>query len=145
MHMDPLQLYHFVQLVGGLLLLGWIAALAWRWSSRTATLRYELRSKVLDRFSSEEFVALLRTEEGRRWMADVLSGRSDPQEMVDAGLRQAIVLTFLGLGLLAIAKVVESRFLLASGILIVSGAAGLWVATWVVARRRRTRREIEPS
>lgn len=145
MHMDPLQLYHFVQLVGGLLLLGWIAALAWRWSSRTATLRYELRMKVLDRFSSEEFVALLRTEEGRRWMADVLSGHSDPQELVDASLRQAIVLTFLGLGLLAIARVVESRFLLASGILIVSGAAGLWVATWVVARRRRTRREIEPS
>ena len=78
-------------------------------------------------------------------MADVLSGHSDPRELVDASLRQAIVLTFLGLGLLAIAKVVESRFLLASGILIVSGAAGLWVATWAVARRRRTRREIEPS
>ncbi len=145
MRMDPFQLYHFVQLVGGLLLLGWIAALAWRWSSHTAKLRYDLQMKVLDRFNSEEFVALLRTEEGRRWMADVLSGHSDPQELVDASLRQAIVLTFLGLGLLAIAKVVESRFLLVSGILIVSGAAGLWMATWVVARRRRTRREIGPS
>jgi hypothetical protein len=145
MNMDPFQLYRLVQWVGGLLLLGWIAALAWRWSARSAALRHELRMKVLERFSSEEFVAQLQTEGGREWMADILSGRAEPQELVDGSLRQAIVLTFLGVGLLGIARVVESRFLLASGILIVSGAAGLWVSTWVVARRRRSRREPEAS
>jgi|GEM_PF-2816505 len=138
-----LDLYHLIQLLLGVLLLAWIIALAWRWSSRTAALRHELRLKVLERFSSEEFVALLQTDGGRNWMADILSGRSEPQEVADAGLRQAIVLTFLGVGLLAIAKVAESRLLLGAGILIFCGAAGLWAATWIVARRRRSRREIE--
>jgi len=137
--MDPFEIYRLAQWVGGLLLFAWIVLLAWGWSLRTARLRHELRMKVLERFSCEEFVALLQTEDGRRWMAGVLSGRSEPQEMVDASLRQAILLTFLGLGVLVIAGIVASRFLLASGVLIVSGAAGLWVATWTVARRRRAR------
>jgi hypothetical protein len=134
--MGSFETYRLIQLVGGLLLLGWIAGLAWRWSARSAALRHELQMRILDRFSSEEFVALLQTEGGRRWMADVLSGRSEPRELLDSSLRQAIVLTFLGIGVLGIAKVAESRFLLGSGILIVSGAVGLWAATWVVARRR---------
>lgn len=140
MHMDPLEIYRLAQWVGGLLLFAWIALLAWGWSVRTAKLRHELRMKVLERFSCEEFVALLQTEDGRRWMAGVLSGRSEPQEMVDASLRQAILLTFLGLGVLVVAGIVESRFLLVSGVLMVFGAAGLWVATWAVARRRCARR-----
>jgi protein-S-isoprenylcysteine O-methyltransferase Ste14 len=139
MHMDPFEIYRLAQWVGGLLLFAWIVLLAWGWSVRTAKLRHELRMKVLERFSCEDFVALLQTEDGRRWMAGVLSGRSEPQEMVDASLRQAILLTFLGLGVLAIAWIVGSRFLLASGVLIASGAAGLWVATWTVAHRRGSR------
>jgi len=138
-----LDAYHLIQFLLSVLLLAWIITLAWKWSSRTAALRHELRLKILERFSSEELVSLLETEGGRKWLGDVLSGRSEPQEMVDGSLRQAIVLTFLGLGLLAIAKVAESRFLLGAGILIFCGAAGLWAATWVVARRRRSRREIE--
>lgn len=139
MHMDPFQIYRLAQWVGGLLLFAWIVLLAWGWSVRTARLRHELRMKVLERFSCEDFVALLQTEDGRRWMAGVLSGRSEPQEMVDASLRQAILLTFLGLGVLVIAAIVESEFLLVSGVLMVFGAAGLWVATWTVARRRSAR------
>ena len=135
--------YRLTELVGGLLLLGWIAGLAWRWSARSAALRHELRMKILDRFSSEEFVSLLQTEGGRRWMADVLSGRSEPQDLLNGSLRQAIVLSFLGMGVLGIAKVAESRFLLGSGILIVSGAIGLWAATWVVSRRRVAGRDPE--
>jgi hypothetical protein len=141
--MGSYETFRLIQLLGGFLLLGWIAALAWRWSARNATMRHELRLKILERFSSEEFVALLQSEGGRRWMADVLSGRSEPQELLNSSLRQAIVLTFIGLGVLGIAKVAESRFLLGSGILIVAGAAGLWAATWVVARRRTSRRDPE--
>jgi hypothetical protein len=140
MHMDPFEIYRLAQWVGGLLLFAWIAALARGWAVRTAGLRHELRMKVLERFSCEEFVALLQTEDGRRWMAGVLSGRSEPEEMMDASLRQAILLTFLGLGVVAVAGIVESRFLFASGVLMVSGTAGLWVAAWTVARRQRARR-----
>jgi hypothetical protein len=136
------EIYNLIQLLLGVLILAWVIGLTWRWSSRNAALRHELRLKVLERFSSEEFVALLQTDGGRKWMADVLSGRSEPQEMVDSSLRQAVVLTFLGLGLLALAKVAESRVLLGAGILVFCGAAGLWAATWMVARRR-SRREIE--
>jgi len=143
--MSPLDIYRLAQWVGGLLLFAWIALLAWGWSVRTARLRHELRMKVLERFSCAEFVALLQTEDGRRWMAGVLSGRSEPQEMVDASLRQAILLTFLGLGVLTIAWIVESRFLLASGVLMAFGAAGLWVATWTVARRRGSRQASEAA
>ena len=144
MNMGFLEIYRLAQWVGGLLLFAWIALLARGWSLRTAQLRHELRMKILERFSSEEFVALLRTEEGRRWMAEVLAGRSEPQEMIDASLRQAILLTFLGLGVLAIAGIVESRFLVASGVLMVSGAAGLWLGAWAVARRRRPRPAPDP-
>jgi hypothetical protein len=136
------ELYNLIQLLLSVLLLAWVIALAWRWSARTAALRHELRLKILERFSSEEFVALLQTDGGRRWLADILSGRSEPQEVADASLRQAIVLTFLGVGMLAVAKVAESRFLLGAGTLIFCGAAGLWAATWIVARRRRSRPEI---
>lgn len=136
MNMNPFEIYRLAQWVGGLLFFAWIALLARGWSLRTAQLRHELRMKILERFSSEEFVALLRTEDGRRWMAEVLAGRSEPQEMIDAGLRQAILLTFLGLGVLAIAWIVDSRFLAASGVLMVFAAAGLWLGAWAVARRR---------
>ena len=125
------------------LLLGWITGLAWRWSARTAALRHELRMKILDRFSSEEFVALLQTEGGRRWMADVLSGRSEPQELLNsqppAGDRSHLHRP----GGAGRRQGGESRFLLGSGILIVCGAAGLWAATWTVSRRRISRREPE--
>src|SRR4051794_28447127 len=140
MHMSPLEIYRLAQWVGGLLLFAWIAALARGWAVRTAVLRHELRTRVLERFSCEEFVALLQTEDGRRWMAGVLSGRPEPEEMVDASLRQAILMTFLALGVVAISGIVESQLLLVSGVLMVSGAAGLWVAIWIVARRRRARR-----
>jgi hypothetical protein len=143
MNMSPLEIYRLAQWGGGLLLFAWIVLLAWGWSVRTAKLRHELRMKVLERFSCEEFVALLQTEDGRRWMAGVLSGRSEPQEMVDASLRQAILLTFLSLGVLVIAAIVESRSLLVSGVLMASGAAGLWVGGWAVARRRGSRQASE--
>lgn len=137
------EAYQLIQLLLGAAILVLAIGLTWRGSARNAAQRHELRLKVLERFSSEEFVALLQTDGGRKWLADILSGRSEPQEMVDSSLRQAIVLTFLGLGLLAIARVANSRVLLGAGILVFCGAAGLWAATWIVARRRRSRREIE--
>jgi hypothetical protein len=134
--MQSYQVDNLVQWLGTLLVLGFLTLLAYRRSRRMEDQRHELRMKVLERFSSQEFVALLETEGGRKWMADVLTGRSEPEDVTGEALRRAVVLTFVGLGLVAAGAAVHSKLLGIAGVLTVLGAAGLWAGTWVVARRR---------
>jgi hypothetical protein len=134
--MQSYQVDNLVQWLGTLLVLGFLTLLAYRRARRMEDQRHELRMKVLERFSSQEFVALLETEGGRKWMADVLTGRSEPEDVTGEALRRAVVLTFVGLGLVAAGAAVHSKLLGIAGVLTVLGAAGLWVGTWVVARRR---------
>lgn len=121
----------------GLLFLVWLSFLAWKWAQRTADMRHQIRMRILERFSSEEFVTLLQTEGGRQWMADVLTGRPEQAELLTGSLKQAIVLTFVGLALLALSGIGSWDGLAAVGTLVMAGAAGLWVSAWVVARRRK--------
>lgn len=133
--MDP-KMYNLIQGGVGLLFMVWLSVLAWKWAQRTSAMRHELRMRILERFSSEEFVALLQTEGGRKWMADVLTGRPEQVE-TQGSLKQAIVLTFIGMALLALSGLGGWEELAAVGSLVLAGAAGLWISTWVVARRRK--------
>ncbi|HEX4966317.1 MAG TPA: hypothetical protein VF173_36250 [Thermoanaerobaculia bacterium] len=133
--MQHYQIDNLIQWTGTLIVLGFLVALAYRWLRRAAEQRHEIRLKVLERFSSQELVALLETEGGRQWMADVLSGRSSPADLAAEARRRAIVLAFVGAGLIASAFKVHSSHLGVVGALVLSGAAGLWVATWVADRR----------
>jgi hypothetical protein len=133
--MDP-KVYNLIQGGVGLLFLVWLSVLAWKWAQRTSAMRHELRMRILERFSSEEFVALLQTEGGRKWMADVLTGRPEQTEVLGS-LKQAIVLTFVGLALLALSALGDWEALAGIGSLVLAGAAGLWISTWIVSRRRK--------
>lgn len=130
------RLYNLIQGGVGLLFLVWLSVLAWKWAQRTSAMRHELRMRILERFSSEEFVALLQTEGGRKWMADVLTGRPEQTEVLGS-LKQAIVLTFVGLALLALSALGDWEALAGIGSLVLAGAAGLWISTWIVSRRRK--------
>jgi hypothetical protein len=129
-------MYNLIQGGVGLLFLVWLSVLAWKWAQRTTAMRHELRMRILERFSSEEFVALLQTEGGRKWMADVLTGRPEQAEALGS-LKQAIVFTFVGLALLALSALGEWEALAGIGTLVLAGAAGLWISTWIVSRRRK--------
>jgi hypothetical protein len=133
--MHTYQVDNLIQWIGTLAILGGFTLLAYRWMRRSAEQRHELRLKILERFSSQEFVALLETEGGRQWMADVLSGRSGPSDATDDAWRRAIVLTCAGAGLIGSAFIVHSSRLGVLGALILSGSGGLWIAIWVAGRR----------
>ncbi|HSS50841.1 MAG TPA: hypothetical protein VLX28_18020 [Thermoanaerobaculia bacterium] len=133
--MHTYQVDNLIQWIGTLAILIFFTVLAYRWLRRSAEQRHELRLKILERFSSQEFVALLETEGGRQWMADVLSGRSGPSDAAEEARRRAIVLTFIGVGLIGSAFVVHSSRLGVLGALVLSGSLGLWIAIWVAGRR----------
>lgn len=121
---------------GGLLFLVWLSYLSAQWARRNAEMRHELRMRVLERFSSEEMVSILQSEGGRAWMADVLAGRPEV-DLMTGSLKQAILLTFIGLSLGIGSAVTEAEVLAAISFLVLAGAAGLWVATWITHRRSR--------
>ncbi len=124
----------------GLLFLVWLSYLSAQWARRTAEMRHELRMRVLERFSSEEMVSILQSEGGRAWMADVLAGRPEV-DLLTGSLKQAILLTFIGLALGIGSAVTETEVLAAISFLVMAGAAALWVATWITARRSRRNRQ----
>ncbi|HEX6899060.1 MAG TPA: hypothetical protein VF789_05075 [Thermoanaerobaculia bacterium] len=123
----------------GLLFLVWLSYLSAQWARRTAEMRHELRLRVLERFSSEEMVTILQSEGGRAWMADVLTGRPEV-DLMTGTLKQAILLTFIGLALGIGAAVTDTDALAAICFLVMAGAAALWVATWIAHRRGRRAR-----
>ena len=133
--MQTYQVDKLIQWAGTLAVLIVFTGLAYRWLRRAAEQRHELRLKILERFSSQELVALLETEGGRQWMADVLSGRSGVSGLAAEARQRSIVLAFLGAGLIGSAFIVRSAHLGVLGSLLLSGSFGLWVATWVAGRR----------
>jgi hypothetical protein len=128
----------------GLLFLVWLSYLSAQWARRTAEMRHELRMRVLERFSSEEMVTILQTEGGRAWMADVLAGRPEV-DLMTGSLKQAILLTFIGLALGIGSAITEWEVLAVISFLVMAGAAALWVATWIAARRSRRARRKETT
>jgi hypothetical protein len=135
--MRQYQLDVLMQWMGSLAVLIFLTVLAFRWARRVADQRHELRMKILERFSSEELVNLLTTEGGRKWLADALSGRSDPVDLIALAHQRAILLTCLGLGLLGTAAALRSEMLLVLGILLLVGALGLRLSAVVAARKRK--------
>lgn len=135
--MHTYQIDALIHWAGTLAILVFLVAVAYRWTCRVADRRHELRLKVLDRFSAPELAAILETEDGRKWMADVLTGRPEPADPAGEGLRRAVVLVVLGLGLGAAGAVMHVKLLGVAGGLAILGALADATAAWVMARRRR--------
>ena len=128
------------QVTIGLLFLGWLAWLAARAVHRAQEMRHALHMQILDRFASEQFVTFLETEEGRRWMGDILSNRPAPEDLIDLTIRRTILLFLVGLACLAVPFLVNfpgDWIFGFSGLFLLASALGLGLSGWLVARRRR--------
>jgi hypothetical protein len=133
--MHTYQVDALIHWAGTLAVLVFLVAMAYRWARRAAEQRHELRLKILERFSAPELAALLETEGGRKWMADVLTGHPESTDPAGEALRRDIVLICLGLGLGAAGAMMHSKLLGIAGALAVLGALADAAASFMVARR----------
>jgi hypothetical protein len=133
--MHTYQVDTLIHWAGTLAVLVFLVAVAYRWARRAADHRHELRLKILERFSAPELAAILETEDGRKWMADVLTGRPEPSDPAREGLRRAVFLLVMGLGLGAAGALVHAKLLGIAGGLAILGALADAAATFVAARR----------
>jgi len=136
--MHTYQIDALIHWAGTLAVLVFFVAVAYRWACRVADQRHELRLKVLERFSAPELAAILETEEGRAWMADVLTGRSEPSDAAGESYRRAVFLLIMGLGLGIAGAVEHAKLLGIAGGLAILGALADAVAAFVVSRRRKS-------
>jgi len=136
--MHDYQVDTLIHWAGTLAVLVFLVAVAYRWACRVADQRHELRLKVLERFSAPELAAILETEEGRSWMADVLTGRSDPSDAAGESYRRAVFLLIVGLGLGVAGAMEHVKLLGIAGGLAILGALADAVAAFVVARRGKS-------
>jgi membrane protein implicated in regulation of membrane protease activity len=134
--MHTYQIDALIQWAGTLAVLVFLVAVAYRWARRAADRRHELRLKVLERFSAPELAAILEIEDGRKWLADILTGRPESPDPAGEALRRDIVLICFGLGLGAAGAVAHSKLLGIAGALAILGALSDAAASFVVARRR---------
>jgi hypothetical protein len=133
--MHTYQVDALIHWAGTLAVLVFLVAVAYLWARRAADHRHELRLKILERFSAPELAALLETEDGRKWMADVLTGRPEPSDPVGEILRRAVFLLVVGLGLGAAGAMAHSKLLGIAGGLAILGALADALASFIVARR----------
>jgi hypothetical protein len=136
--MHDYQVDALIHWAGTLAVLVFFVAVAYRWACRVADQRHELRLKVLERFSAPELAAVLETEDGRAWMADVLTGRSEPSDAAAESYRRAVFLLIMGLGLGAAGAMAHVKLLGIAGGLAILGALADATAAFVVSRRRKS-------
>src|SRR5687768_6687572 len=108
----------------------------YRMRQRRFELQAELQAKLIDKFgSASELVTFLQSPAGRQFVHGVQTGASAvTHERVIAGIRKAIILSFLGLGLLAIWGVSGAHWLSWFGLLFLALGLGFLAAAVVSMR-----------
>jgi hypothetical protein len=137
--MTPEQFTVIIGIVfGNLVFLSLIIAW-WRMRQRRFELQAELQAKLIDKFgSTPELITFLQSSAGRQFVHGVQTGASFvTQERVLAGIRKAIIMSFLGLGLLAIWFVTDASWVSWFGLLFVFLGVGFLVAAFVSMRLSR--------
>ena len=111
----------------------------WRMRQRRFELQAELQSKLIDKFgSTPELVTFLQSSAGRQFVHGVQTGATAvTQERVLAGIRKSIVMSFLGLGLLAIWLVTGASWVSWFGLLFLFLGVGFLVAAFVSMKLSR--------
>ena len=125
----------FSNLVFGALILAWFKI-----KHRRLELQAEVQTKLIDRFgSSTELIDFLKSTTGREFVHGVQKGALGvAQERVVSGIRKAIILSFLGIGLLAVWGISGAEWLSWFGILFLALGAGFLAAAVVSMRLSRT-------
>lgn len=111
----------------------------WRMRQRRFELQAELQAKLIDKFgSTPELITFLQSSAGRSFVHGVQTGASAvTQERVLAGIRKSIVMSFLGLGLLAIWLVTGAGWVSWFGLLFLFLGVGFLVAAFVSMKLSR--------
>src|SRR5687768_9018988 len=125
----------FSNLVFGVLILAWFKI-----KHRRLELQAEVQTKLIDRFgSSTELVDFLKSSTGREFVHGVQKGALGvTHERVVAGIRKAIILSFLGIGLLAVWGITGAEWVSWFGILFLALGLGFLTAAVVSMRLSRT-------
>lgn len=108
----PREVALVVAIVFSNMVLG-VAVLAWfQTRKRRMELQAEVQTKLIERFgSSAELVEFLRSDTGRDFVNGVQKGTIVvTHERVLAGIRRAIMLTFIGLGFLVMWGIFDAFF-----------------------------------
>lgn len=118
-----------------------VFVVAWfRARNRRMELQSELQAKLIDKFgSTSELVAFLQSPAGRQFVHGVQTGgRVVAQERVLAGIRKAVVLSFLGIGLLSIWGISGATWVSWFGLLFLSLGLGFLAAAFISMRLSRS-------
>lgn len=130
------EIIPLVGMIGGMsmaIIVVWIIS---RSRLRRLELQAEVQAKLIDRFSSApELIQFLQSPTGREFVNGVQSVPAIlSRERVATGVGRAIILTFLGLGFLAMAFVFAEDGLVVPAVIFISLGIGYLVATWASHR-----------
>jgi hypothetical protein len=130
----------FSNLVFGVLILAWFKI-----KHRRLELQAEVQTKLIDRFgSSAELVEFLKSNTGRDFVYGVQKGAATvAHQRVVAGIRKAIILSFFGIGLLAIWGISGAEWISWFGVLFL--ALGLGFLGAAIASMRLGRNDETPT
>ena len=107
---------------------------------RTLTRKHELSKRILDKLSSEEFLDLLKSRDGRRSIERLLGSHKSPDEWVTDAIRRAILLLFAGFAFLTVYRLTDfsgHEMFLAVGCSSVGVGIGYLVAAALTRGRAR--------
>ena len=109
-----------------------------RMRQRRYELRAQVQSKLIERFgTSQELVDFLQSPAGRQFVDGVQNEKVIVHNRALSGIRKAIILSFLGLGLMAIWAMTTAHFVSWFGILFIALGVGYLVAAFVSMRLSR--------
>ena len=130
----------FSNLVFGVLIIAWFKI-----KHRRLELQAEVQTRLIDRFgSSAELVEFLKSNTGRDFVYGVQKGAaSAAHQRVVAGIRKAIILSFFGIGLLAIWGISGAEWISWFGVLFL--ALGLGFLGAAIASMRLGRNDETPT
>lgn len=135
----PREVALVVAIVFSNMVLG-VSVLAWfQTRKRRMELQAEVQTKLIERFgSSAELVEFLKSDTGRDFVNGVQKGTIVvTHERVLAGIRRAIMLTFIGLGFLVMWGIFDTEFFAVPAIFFLSLGIGHIVATLVSLKLSR--------
>lgn len=117
-----------------------VAVVWWRIKQRRLELQAEVQSKLIDRFgSSAELVEFLKSSTGREFVHGVQKGAAGvAQQKIVAGIRKAIILSFFGIGLLAVWGITGAEWISWFGVLFLALGLGFLTAAFASMRLSRT-------
>ena len=109
-----------------------------RMQQRKHELRAEVQTRLIDKFgSSQELIAFLESSGGREFVQGVQNEKVVIHNRAMAGIRKAIVLSFLGIGLVTIWGISDAEWVSWFGILFLALGVGYVVAAVVSMRLGR--------